>query len=468
MAVRSFSFVAYKDKVTPSQCISGGISGEHNATELEITIDDALYEQLVTDTAGKVLMYRFEAVGSTGIGYVSEPQNLENKTVKFKLPQSVTENGGKCTVTLVLTIMNYLNDIQEIVKISPISVLVGTTPDIKAVSDLDAGDETSLYKLTQEYCEIAKECASNSTVNVIVTENNVMKTQENVDKSAENIAKAAEKVEEAAEKVEEAKAFSENAQATADLCSDIYETTKVVTEEAYGYMNMASEYASECRSYASLEGGIFSPVAFSGSYNDLYDAPEPMQVADYLEPMCFLPVASDTVYQRITSIESMFEGTIYDSNCYIKPYAYYENSFIESVNIRPYCKGISDYAFYKAYRLMNVTIPNSVEFIGEYAFSECNGINSIHLPNSIESIAKTAFNSAISLSLVTLDSGFNCDLDFSTQDNLSEETLNNIIEAYPENCNRTVTLSKQTYNNYIYGPIVERAEAKGITFVSAE
>ncbi len=461
MAVRSFSFVAYKDKVNPAQCISGGLSGEHNATELEITIDDTLYEQLLSDTAGKVLMYRFEAVGATGIGYATEPDNLESKTVKFTLPKSITENGGRCTVTLIFTIMNHLGDTLEIVKVSPISVLLGSAPELKAVTDLIADDEASLYKLTKEYCQTAKECASNSTVNVIVTENNVMKTQENVDKSAQNVAKAAEKV-------EEAKTFSENAQATANLCSDIYETTKVVTEEAYGYMNMASEYASECRSYASLEGGIFAPVAFSGNYNDLYDAPEPMQVADYLEPSCYLPVASDTVYQRITSIESLFEGTIYDSNLYVKPYAYYENYFIESVNIRPYCKGLSDYAFYKAYRLTDITIPDSVEYIGEYALSECNGISVIHLPNSIKSIAKTAFNSAISLSLVTLDSGFNCDLDFSTQDYLSGETLENIIEAYPENCNRTVTLSKRTYSNYFYGPIVQRAQAKGITFVSAE
>lgn len=65
---------------------------------------------------------------------------------------------------------------------------------------------------------------------------------------------------------------------------------------------------------------------------------------------------------------------------------------------------IGDYAFYNYSWIETVEIPNTVTCIGEYAFSGCGNLVNVNLPESLTELGKGAFSGCTDLSRITIPS----------------------------------------------------------------
>ncbi len=101
MIRRTVQFTAMADGgVTPAIPVFGGVKGEHNATELAVTLDDSLYEQ------GDFVRLSF----TTGDGTVLSSDLIEDITVtdgmasfRYPLPQLLTVAAGQLCARVVLS-----------------------------------------------------------------------------------------------------------------------------------------------------------------------------------------------------------------------------------------------------------------------------------------------------------------------------------------------------------------------------
>lgn len=74
----------------------------------------------------------------------------------------------------------------------------------------------------------------------------------------------------------------------------------------------------------------------------------------------------------------------------IAPYAFYKNSYMESIDIPQTVISIGDYAFGSCHKLKSIELPNSVTELGEGVFQN-SAIDYINVPSELETIGKDAF-----------------------------------------------------------------------------
>ena len=100
--MRKLNFTVGIDSISPDTVQFGGIQGEHNATEIEITLTDELVSALKS-LAGEVC-YRIDLVDGAGAHYLGEPMTYINESsIIYELPQAATAQGGNAEVRLVFT-----------------------------------------------------------------------------------------------------------------------------------------------------------------------------------------------------------------------------------------------------------------------------------------------------------------------------------------------------------------------------
>lgn len=123
-------------------------------------------------------------------------------------------------------------------------------------------------------------------------------------------------------------------------------------------------------------------------------------------------VNTDTKEATVTSGDTKYSGSctiptsiIYQEENYavttIGSNAFYDCSYLTSVNIPNSITSIGDWAFASCSRLTSVTIPNSVTSIGSHAFRN-DGLTSIIIPNNVTSIGEWAFTACRNLTTVVI------------------------------------------------------------------
>ena len=96
--MRKITYTVGIDGITPDDIQYGGIAGEHNATELIITVSSELYN-IISET----YYYRIDAVDSAGTHFIGKAEHITTNTITYCVPQSVTAAGGKAEIRIIFS-----------------------------------------------------------------------------------------------------------------------------------------------------------------------------------------------------------------------------------------------------------------------------------------------------------------------------------------------------------------------------
>ena len=96
--MRKILYTVGIDGITPDDIQYGGIAGEHNATELIITVSSELYN-IISET----YYYRIDAVDSAGTHFIGKAEHITTNTITYCVPQSVTAAGGKAEIRIIFS-----------------------------------------------------------------------------------------------------------------------------------------------------------------------------------------------------------------------------------------------------------------------------------------------------------------------------------------------------------------------------
>ncbi len=100
--MRKLNFTVGIDSISPDTAQFGGVQGEHNATEIEITLTNELVSAL-NALMGEVC-YRIDIVDGAGVHYLGEPMVYDGETsIIYELHQAATAQGGNAEIRLVFT-----------------------------------------------------------------------------------------------------------------------------------------------------------------------------------------------------------------------------------------------------------------------------------------------------------------------------------------------------------------------------
>ena len=135
--MRKITYTVGIDGITPDDIQYGGIAGEHNATELIITVSSELYN-IISET----YYYRIDAVDSAGTHFIGKVEHITTNTITYRVPQSVTAAGGKAEIRIIFS--KIIDDLAEKIFYSfPIKLRFddsfhGDEAETKAAEDLCA------------------------------------------------------------------------------------------------------------------------------------------------------------------------------------------------------------------------------------------------------------------------------------------------------------------------------------------
>jgi len=113
---------------------------------------------------------------------------------------------------------------------------------------------------------------------------------------------------------------------------------------------------------------------------------------------CFRIDSSNAVFYQCSSIERVILG---EGVNIIGTYAFYEQTWLNSINIPNTVTTINNSVFYKCTGLTTIIIGNSVTTIGNSAFGDCTGLISVTIGSSVTSIGSNAFNGCSHLTTIT-------------------------------------------------------------------
>lgn len=96
--MRKITYTIGIDGITPDDIQYGGIAGEHNATELIITVSSELYN-IISET----YYYRIDAVDGAGTHFIGKVELYTGNPITYCVPQSVTAAGGKAEIRIIFS-----------------------------------------------------------------------------------------------------------------------------------------------------------------------------------------------------------------------------------------------------------------------------------------------------------------------------------------------------------------------------
>lgn len=96
--MREILYTVGIDGITPADIQYGGVAGEHNATELIITVSSELYN-IISET----YYYRIDAVDGAGTHFIGKVEHITTNTITYRVPQSVTAAGGKAEIRIIFS-----------------------------------------------------------------------------------------------------------------------------------------------------------------------------------------------------------------------------------------------------------------------------------------------------------------------------------------------------------------------------
>ena len=151
--IRVVNFTVDSDGISPATKQFGGVQGEHRATELIFTIQEALFSNLEAQVVnGAKLIYRFDGYDGEGGFCRSGTSDLTTTRVTYPLENWLTKFGGVVKVVLVISLLK--NDTTEMELYSfPALLQLKSLPEGREV-------EGESYESMSVLAQVAKDSAS--------------------------------------------------------------------------------------------------------------------------------------------------------------------------------------------------------------------------------------------------------------------------------------------------------------------
>ncbi|MBE6727160.1 MAG: hypothetical protein E7562_00765 [Ruminococcaceae bacterium] len=162
--IREIKFTVNENAVTPNARQFAGIAGEHNATQLLFTIEEALLEKIQQQADdSKELKYRFDCFDSCGALYSTESAPFTGETVTLPLGENITRLGGEAKIVLVVTLLNAESKTEMELLSVPVSVYFKGVPFASGKLDESRESLTSLEQSAKKAARNAEESAASAT-----------------------------------------------------------------------------------------------------------------------------------------------------------------------------------------------------------------------------------------------------------------------------------------------------------------
>ena len=99
------------------------------------------------------------------------------------------------------------------------------------------------------------------------------------------------------------------------------------------------------------------------------------------------------------------KATIGEDITYVYNFLFYNDKYLEEVNIPATSETIGQYTFYGCESLKSIAIPASVTSINNWAFAGCTGLTSFTIPGTLNSIGNYAFANCTGISRLIFEKG---------------------------------------------------------------
>lgn len=158
MAIRKIEYTVTAEGISPATVQSGGVQGEHRATELVFKLTDGLYQSLEAlkgDTGS--LVYRIDGYNGEGGVHRSDVGEL-TQAVSYPLEEWLTRCGGIIKAVLVISLIE--NDTTEMELYSfPAVLRLKSLPDGADVDGENAESMSTLAQVAKSSAETAVQSA---------------------------------------------------------------------------------------------------------------------------------------------------------------------------------------------------------------------------------------------------------------------------------------------------------------------
>ena len=174
MALRTINYTVNANGIDPPTLQSGGLQGEHNATELVFNLAEKFVDALIANADGAELMYRIE--GHTGAGTKNSTEAIAfgvdeevYNPITYKLENWLTKDGGNIRVYLIISILKEDQTLMDIYSF-PAVIKLTAVPDVPFNDGENYESMTLLSESARVAAKTAKESAEQSLYNAERTE----------------------------------------------------------------------------------------------------------------------------------------------------------------------------------------------------------------------------------------------------------------------------------------------------------
>ena len=172
MAIRTINYTVNANGIIPPTLQSGGMQGEHRATELVFNLTAEFVDSLIANADGAELMYRIE--GHTGAGVKNSTEAAmfgadAYAPIRYPLENWLTRDGGSIRVYLIISILKDDETLLDIYSF-PALIRLNGVPDAPFTDGENYESLTLLSESARVAAKTAKESAECALYNAERTE----------------------------------------------------------------------------------------------------------------------------------------------------------------------------------------------------------------------------------------------------------------------------------------------------------
>ena len=169
MAIRTLKYTVSPTGISPSRVLPCGIQGEHNATEIEFSLDGGLLLKIQHEAEEKTPIYRFDVYVADQKIISTEPKELKEDTLTLTLTNQMTKSALDLRVYLVISVMEEDKTALDMYSF-PAVLSVTPVPDGDFTESEEYSGMTELFALSSEAAKRAEQASKTAYYSACRTE----------------------------------------------------------------------------------------------------------------------------------------------------------------------------------------------------------------------------------------------------------------------------------------------------------